>query len=338
MTIILLDPSPRKKEDIFTTATWLELSTEYQLIEFDGNDRDAFYNKYIGDADFIIGHPDLGTLLLKRAKKLKAVFNVEGNFMPNIDYQFCFSRGIRILTPSSVFSIPVAEIAIGMLLSLARGIHSAHGDFVKGKELYGLEGNTESELISETDLGFVGFGDLGKGIHKLLQGFSPTIRVFDPWLTESYLLRKGIIPASLEEVLARSRFVFVVAAVTENNNGMLNSAKLDLMQYGAGLLLLNRAAIVDFEALVEYTAQGKIRLATDVFPEEPLALTHPIRKSPNVLLSAHRAGALSSALLEMGDMMLEDLKLMEQGLPPQNCKRAEPETVASLRSKIVEKS
>ena len=232
----------------------------------------------------------------------------------------------------------MAEIAIGMLLSLARGIHSAHGDFVKGKELYGLEGNSESELISGTDLGFIGFGDLGKAIHKLLQGFSPTIRVFDPWLTESYLLRRAILPASLEEVLAKSRFVFVVAAVTENNNGMLNSAKLDLMQLGAGLLLLNRAAIADFEALVEYTTQGKIRLATDVFPEEPIALAHPIRKSPNVLLSAHRAGALNSALLEMGDLVLEDLKLMEQGLPPQNCKRAEPETVASLRSKPVDKS
>ena len=130
----------------------------------------------------------------------------------------------------------------------------------------------------------------------------------------------------------------MVAAVTENNSGMLNSAKLDLMQHGAGLLLLNRAAIADFEALAEYSAQGKIRLATDVFPEEPLALAHPIRNSPNVLLSAHRAGALNSALLEIGDLVLEDLKLMEQGLPPQNCKRAEPETVVSLRSKPVEKS
>lgn len=56
------------------------------------------------------------------------------------------------------------------------------------------------------------------------------------------------------------------------------------------------------------------------------------------MLSAHRAGALSSALLAMGDYVLEDLTLMEQGLPPLNCKRAEPETVASLRSKPVEKS
>ena len=338
MSTVLLDPQPRKKEAIFSAAAQQELSAVHQLIEFDGSNHVDFYNRYIGDADFIIGQPDLDASLLKRAQKLKAVFNVEGNFMPNIDYEFCFGNGIRVLTPSSVFSVPVAEIAIGMLLSLARGIHSAHGDFVKGNELYGLAGNTESELICGTDLGFIGFGDLGKAIHKLLQGFNPTIRVFDPWLTESHLLREGVVPASLEEVLARSRFIFVVAAVTENNSGMLNSAKLDLMQHGAGLLLLNRAAIADFEALAEYTAQGKIRLATDVFPEEPLALDHPIRKSPNVLLSAHRAGALSSALLEMGDLVLEDLKLMEQGLPPLNCKRAEPETVASLRSKPVAKS
>ena len=338
MSTVLLDPQPRKKEAIFSAAAQQELSAVHQLIEFDGSNHVDFYNRYIGDADFIIGQPDLDASLLKRAQKLKAVFNVEGNFMPNIDYEFCFGNGIRVLTPSSVFSVPVAEIAIGMLLSLARGIHSAHGDFVKGNELYGLAGNTESELICGTDLGFIGFGDLGKAIHKLLQGFSPTIRVFDPWLTESHLLREGVVPASLEEVLAKSRFIFVVAAVTENNSGMLNSAKLDLMQHGAGLLLLNRAAIADFEALAEYTAQGKIRLATDVFPEEPLALDHPIRKSPNVLLSAHRAGALNSALLEMGDLLLEDLKLMEQGLPPLNCKRAEPETVASLRSKPVEKS
>ena len=100
---------------------------------------------------------------------------------------------------------------------------------------------------------------------------------------------------------------------------------------------MNRAAIVDFESLTKYTYEGKIRVATDVFPDEPLPLNHPIRSSPNVLLSPHRAGALSSALLEMGDYILEDLTLMEQGLPPLNCKRAELETVVSLRSKPVEK-
>jgi len=71
------------------------------------------------------------------------------------------------LTPSSVFAVPVAELAIGMMISLARGIHTAHGDFVNGEELYGLEGNTGSELISGKESGFFGFGDLGKAIYTL---------------------------------------------------------------------------------------------------------------------------------------------------------------------------
>ena len=60
----------------------------------------------------------------------------------------------------------------------------------------------------------------------------------------------------------------MVSAVTEDNIGMINSETLSLMQLGAGLLLLNRAAIADFVALVNFADQGKIRLATDVFPED----------------------------------------------------------------------
>ena len=157
-------------------------------------------------------------------------------------------------------------------------------------------------------------------------------------MTKSYLFREGVNPASLEEVLVKSRFIFVVAAVTENNVGMINSEKLDLMMPNASLIILNRAAIADFSAIIKYSNSGKIRIATDVFPEEPLSSNHPIRNSKNVLFSAHRAGALSTAILEMGNYVMEDLELLDNGLPPLNCKKADPETVAILRSKPVKKS
>jgi len=335
---IILDPFPRKKEEIFVSFSLKKLNSKYQIIEFEGKDRTDFYNRNIEEVSYIIGQPKLDEKLLKKAKKLLAVFNVEGNFLPNIDYQICQRKGIKILTPSMVFALPVAELAIGMMISLARGIHTSHIDIQGGKEKYGLESNTGSELIYQTDIGFVGFGDLGRSIHQLLKGFRPKIRVFDPWLTKSYLFREGVKPSSLEEVLKKSRFIFVVAAVTEKNVGMINSEKLDLMMPNASLLILNRAAIADFSAIVKYSNLGKIKLATDVFPEEPLPKNHPIRKSENVLLSAHRAGALSSALLEMGNYVMEDLELLEKGLPPLNCKVAEAETVGILRSNPVEKS
>src|SRR5690606_6009593 len=123
--------------------------------------------------------------------------------------------------------------------------------------------NQEAELLAGADVGFVGFGDLGRAVHKLLAGFQPTIRAFDPWLPDGVLERMGVTPAPLDEVLARSRFVFVVATITTDNAHLLNADKLKLMQQGAKLILLSRAAVADFEALKSFAGSGRIQVATD---------------------------------------------------------------------------
>jgi len=79
-------------------------------------------------------------------------------------------------------------------------------------------------------------------------------------------------------------------------------------------------------------------VATDVFPEEPVPLEDPIRQTKNMLLSAHRAGALTSALQQIGKLVLEDLELISRNLPPVSCKRAQLETVTQIRSKPIEKT
>jgi phosphoglycerate dehydrogenase-like enzyme len=96
--------------------------------------------------------------------------------------------------------------------------------------------------------------------------------------------------------------------------------------------------VVDFDALMAAVASGHILAASDVFPQEPLAADHPVRGMKGFLLSAHRAGALDVALRRMGDMVLEDMDLMDRGLAPQRCKRAERETVGMMRSKPVDKT
>ena len=107
------------------------------------------------------------------------------------------------------------------------------------------------------------------------------------------------------------------------------------MRPGAAFILLSRAAVVDFPALIEAVRSGHIRAASDVFPEEPLPPDHPVRTLPGFLRSAHRAGALDIAFKRMGDMVLEDMALLDRGLPPLRCKRAERETVSRMRSKPV---
>jgi phosphoglycerate dehydrogenase-like enzyme len=80
---------------------------------------------------------------------------------------------------------------------------------------------------------------------------------------------------------------------------------------------------------------GHIRVASDVYPQEPLRLDHPVRSLDNFILSAHRAGALDIAFKQTGRLVLDDLEFLDRGLLPLACKRPERETVGRMRSKPV---
>ena len=86
---------------------------------------------------------------------------------------------------------------------------------------------------------------------------------------------------------------------------------------------------------MDAVASGHIVAASDVFPEEPLPPDHRVRKLDGFLRSAHRAGAMDVVFTGMGEMVLQDMALLDKGLPPQLCRRAERETVARMRSKPV---
>ena len=130
----------------------------------------------------------------------------------------------------------------------------------------------------------------------------------------------------------------MLAAVTDENEGFLGAEAFARMRPGAAFVLLSRAGVVDFDALVAAVQSGHIVAASDVFPEEPVPADHPVRSLQGFLRSAHRAGALDVAFKAMGDMVLEDMALLDRGLPPMRCKRAERETVLKMRSKPVDKS
>ena len=149
------------------------------------------------------------------------------------------------------------------------------------------------------------------------------------------LREAGVEPAALSEVLGMSDFVFVVASVTSENKGFLGAEAFAAMRKGAAFILLSRADVVDFPALMAAVETGHIVAASDVYPEEPLPADHPVRRLKGFIRSAHRAGALDSAFKKMGDMVLEDMALMDRGLPPMRCKRAERETVSRMRSRPV---
>jgi phosphoglycerate dehydrogenase-like enzyme len=243
-----------------------------------------------------------------------------------------------VLNVSPVFAEPVAEVALGMALSLARGIDRSDRHFRQGVEKYGLDANREAYSLFRQNIGFIGMGDLGKAILPLLAAFKPRVRAYDPWLPPEYLRALGCEPASLDEVLTRSRVTFVVAGVTSQNQGFLGASEFASMPDGASLVLVSRAGVVDFDAMLDAIESGHIRVATDVFPQEPLPANHRARRLDGILLSPHQAGAMDNALRQIGKLAVADAELIARGLPPIMCKVAQPETVALFRSKPVTKS
>lgn len=335
LPLVISAPEPRTLDLIFTPQAEAELRRTYRIIEADPEDIAGLGDTVLSEARYILGQPPLSAETLGRMPNLRAILNVESNLLNNMPYDILFARGIHVVTTGQVFAEPVAELGLAMALNLARGIIDADVAFREGRELWGGEGNVSARLLSGSEIGIVGFGDLGRALNRVLSGFRAKIRVFDPWLPPSMLREAGVEPASLSEVLGMSDFIFVVASVTSENKGFLGAEAFAAMRKGAAFILLSRADVVDFPALMAAVERGHIVAASDVYPEEPLPADHPVRKLPGFVRSAHRAGALDSAFKNMGEMVLEDMALMDRGLPPMRCKRAERETVSRMRSKPV---
>ena len=337
--LILVDPLPRTLPMICAPDVRARLEALGRLeVSDEAPMAAARVDALLPEAVALVGQTDLPAERIARAERLRVVINVEGNFLPNVDYAACRAQGIHVLCASPAFADAVAESALGMAIDLARGIGAADRAMRAGAETYGLDSNAGAFLLTGAPVGIVGFGDLGRALRRLLAPFRCPVRVFDPWLPEDAIRREAAEPAALDDVLADSRVVFVFAAATSDNAGLLGERELRLLPQGAVLALMSRAGVVDFDALVRVVAEGRIRAAIDVFPEEPLPAAHPLRRLDGVLLSPHRAGGMPEAFLEIGRLAVGDLELVLRGLPPVLCRRAEPETVGRMRSRPVERS
>jgi phosphoglycerate dehydrogenase-like enzyme len=128
---------------------------------------DEMVDRLLPDASILIGQTAMPKERLDRAPNLKAIFNVETNFLPNIDYEHCQARNIYVLSPTSSFAQAVAESALAMAIDLARGITAADRAFRAGSEPYGLDANKGCFMFAGAR-GIIGFGDLSRTLRALL--------------------------------------------------------------------------------------------------------------------------------------------------------------------------
>ena len=287
--LVVLHTAPQPVDRIFTSAALAALNERFRVVDLEqADDPDRRLDELLPQAFAVVGQPDLPTERVELAGKLRALLNVEGNFYPNVDYPACFDRGIHVLGCGPAYAQAVAEYALGLALDLARGISREDRAFREGRERYLGAGNADAVLLRHADVGLIGYGNLGRALRPLLAPFSPTIRVYDPWLPASVLREADLIPSSLEEVLSASTFVFVLAAVTSDSQHLLGGPQFDLLQNGSRLILVSRAAVADFPALLDRVAAGKFLAAIDVWPAEPVDTGRPVP-------AAGRPGALRAS-------------------------------------------
>lgn len=333
--LVILQPAPQLRDRIFSPATLDALHAEFEVLDLEANPSETAFREGLPTAFAIIGQPDLDEHSLNAAVNLKAIVNVEGNFFPNVDYPTAFRNGVRVLGCGTAYSQAVAEYSLGLALDVARGISREDRAVRRGEERYVSASNVDAILLRHASVGLVGFGNLGRSIHRLLAPFHNTIRVYDPWLPSAILEDANVIPSTLDETLSNSQFVFVLATATPDSEHLINATNLKLLPDGARLVLVSRAAVVDYDALLTELASGRILAAIDVWPTEPLPPDSPFRHQEGVVLSPHRAGGIPAAFYSIGEMVMDDLGLIAAGLPPARLQVAAPELVGRYRNKPV---
>jgi len=120
---ILLDPHPRRAGSIFDPEQMRRLHALAEVITEDSDGRlaSALVEAALPRISAILGQTDLPAERIARAPHLRAVINVEGNFLPNVDAAACAAQGIEILSVAPVFAVPVAEMALGLALFVSGG-------------------------------------------------------------------------------------------------------------------------------------------------------------------------------------------------------------------------
>ena len=333
--LVILQPAPQRSERIFTASARMELESSFRVVDLEDDDDPASFEAALPEAFAIIGQPELPAARLARATRLRAICNVEGNFFPNVDYPAAFARGIHVLGCGPAYAQAVAEFALGLALDLCRGISREDRAFRSGTERYVSAGNTDAILLRGARVGLIGYGNLGRALRPLLDAFDVDLRVYDPWLPDRALADWGLVPASLEELLRRSQVVFMLATVTADSEHLLGAGELAMLSDGARLVLVSRAAVVDYDALWAELVSGRILAGVDVWPLEPVPADDPYRRLDGLVFSGHRAGGIPQAFQQIGDMVVDDLRQLARGLPPVRMQAAAPELVGRYRNRPV---
>jgi D-3-phosphoglycerate dehydrogenase len=260
---------------------------------------------------YIAGLDVIDRAALEKANKLKVISRY-GVGYDNVDLVAAKEKGIVVTNTPAANSASVAELALGLILSLAREIPEASKAVKQGTwpRLSGI--SLEGKCI-----GILGLGAIGKQLSRRLAGFDCQILAYDPLADKEFAAKNNIRLLPIDEVIAQADFLSLHLPLLPETRKMVNAEFLGKMKKGSYLINTSRGELVDEAALLAALKNGKLRGAgLDAFSLEPPDPSNPLLHLPQVIATPHLGAQTDGATNNMGWMALEDCLSVLRGEAP----------------------
>ena len=305
MKIVIMEPLGISDNALENLLKNLKLNNEVISYKEKTTNNQELIKRADGADAIIIANNPLSGEVIKSLSNLKMI-SVAFVGIDHIDVDVCKKQNIRISNAAGYCTNAVAELAIGLTLSVLRNIPKCDTAARNLSNKNGLVGN---ELFSKT-FGIIGTGAIGLKTAEFAKVFGCKVLAYSRTQKES-ALNLGVEYVSLDKLLSESDIISIHTPLTKETKYLLNSSKLDLMKSTAILINTARGPIVDNEYLAELLAKGKIAGAgIDVFDiEPPLRLEDTLINQKNAVLTPHIAYATEESILRRASIVISNIEL-----------------------------
>ena len=249
--------------------------------------------------------------MIDKATKCQIIARV-GVGLDNIDQAAAKEKNIRVINAVEGAMNAVAELVIGLMLSLAREIPRAdrevrNGNWIK-KELMGTE-------LRGKYLGIVGLGNIGKRLGRLARALNMNIIGYDVVpIDEEFSKEVGLMKADLGTLLASSDYVSLHVPLLDSTKHLINAEKMSTMKNTSRIINTSRGGVIDEEALYEFLKDGKLGgAALDVFEVDP-ATSNNLATLPNFISTPHMGAQTKEAQSLAANVIAEKIIQILRGV------------------------
>lgn len=256
------------------------------------------------DADVImIANMPLKGEVIRACKNLKFI-NVAFTGVDHVDLAAAKEMGVKVSNASGYSTQSVAELALGMMLSLLRNVPQVEERCRAGKTKDGLVG---TELRGKT-VGIVGAGAIGQNTGRLCKAFGCKVIAYNHRPKQA---AEGTIDefVDLDTLTRESDIISLNCPLNDSTRGMFGAERIAMMKKTAILINVARGPVVDSRALADALNEGRIAGAgIDVFETEPpLDVNHPLLHTPNTIVTPHVAFASKESMALRAQIVFDSL-------------------------------